>query len=151
MAKARPGIPLSIVILALLACASTPERLLDQTCTEQRCQTTGSAHETSGLTGDSLGFEIGPGPGSVAIPVHHNVLTDGPLELLLKGSGSLVVTIGPEGCTNCSSQSIELNQGWTWESAGPISGFGLDGANFTLVVETLDDTSHAQLLDFRIR
>jgi len=134
-----------VLIAALLACATpTPERLLDQTCREGRCKTTGSARETSGLTADSIGYELGPGPGSVTITVPgHNASTSADLEVLVKGSGSLVVSTG---CTTCS-HSIELHDGWRWEH---VAG-GFEGTEpLTVVVETLDDTSRAALLDVRM-
>jgi hypothetical protein len=147
MAEPRPGFPLLIVILALLACATpTPERLLDRTCGEGQCETSGSARETSGLTSDSVGFELGPGPGSVTIDV---AVPDGDLsrslELLLKGSGSVVVTVSP-ACTGCSSGAIELHDEWRWEAAAVT----IPNQRFTVVIETLDDTSHAKLLDLRV-
>jgi hypothetical protein len=148
MAKLRVGIPLLTVILALLACApATPERFLDQACGEKQCKTTGSARETSGLTSDSIGFELGPGPGSVTIAVDVPAGTfPGRFELLVRGSGSLVVTVAPAGCTDCGSHSIELHDDWRWEVAKE----GVTGQSFSVTVETLDDTTQAKLLDLRV-
>ncbi len=150
MADTRPGFGVLLVIGALLACATpTPERLLDQTCREGRCKTIGSARETSGLTADSIGYELGPGPGSVTITVPgQKASSSAYLEVLVKGSGSLVVSAGAAGCTSCS-QSIELHDGWRWEHVS-VSGTFLGAQTLTVVVETLDDTSRVALLDLRV-
>jgi hypothetical protein len=147
MAKLLAHFPLLIANLALLACSSpTPERFLDQACRDRQCNTTGSARETSGITGDSIGFELGPGPGSVTIDVDVPVRTDpGRFELLDRGSGSLVVTVAPVACTDCRSRSIGLHDDWRWEVAADEV-----GRSFSVVIETLDATTEAKLLDLRV-
>jgi hypothetical protein len=150
MAKVRPGVPVLVVIAALLACATpTPERLLDEACRDKQCATTGSARETTGLTADSIGFELGPGPGSVTIPGGRLQFASGQLELLVKGSGSVVVTVGPPGCTGCNSHSIVLHDQWRWERVETVLELGNSGP--AIAVETLDDATQAKLLDLRVR
>lgn len=153
MAKVRSVSPLLVVIAALLACATTPPRLLDEACRDRRCTTTGSARETTGLTADSIGFVLGPGPGRVTIPMDDSgAFTYDALELLVKGSGSVVVTVDRGQCSSCGSRSIELQDEWRWEPGGStVFGFGFDTSPFTIVVETLDDSSRAELLDLRLR
>lgn len=149
-------LPCLILFGALLACGTpSPETLLDEVCRDQQCATSGSARETTGLTTDSIGFELGPGPGSVNImvPAWSNRLGAG-IELQMRGSGQVLVTIEAEDCApTCSSSSIELRQNWVWVSGGliPTTPFSGTSDAFTLVVETRDQTSTARLVDMRFR
>jgi hypothetical protein len=156
MADSSWKLPCSILFGALLACGMpTPERLLDEACRDQQCATSGSARQTTGVTSDSIGFEIGPGPGSVNVMVP---LLPGHLgndiELLARGSGSVSVTIEGSDCApDCNARSFELGKNWDWISVGraPAGFLGSTQEGFTLVVETSDDTSTAALLDVRLR
>jgi hypothetical protein len=47
----------------------TPPRMLDTICAQNGYTLAGTATRTHGLTRDSCGFELGPGEGSVTIPV----------------------------------------------------------------------------------
>ncbi len=156
MAKSHCTLPGLIVLGALLACGTpTPERLLDEACRDQQCATSGSARQTTGATSDSIGFEIGPGPGSVNIMIPRLSSSFGSgVELLARGSGTIAVTIeGPECAPNCSSSSIELDKGWSWIPVGraPTTAFNTTQDGFTLVMETRDSTSTAALLDVRLQ
>ena len=121
MAENHCKLPSLVVLAALLACGTpSPERLLDDACLDQQCATSGSARETSGLTADSIGFELGPGPGSVNImvPALPGSLGTG-VELLLRGSGSVSVTIEKPDCApDCSSGAFELTKQWRWVPVG---------------------------------
>ncbi len=156
MANSNVKLPCLILFGALLACATTtPVRLLDEVCKDEQCATGGSARETCGLTSDSIGFELGPGAGSVNImvPPMQNQFGSS-LELLVRGRGSISVTIEQGNCAPaCSSNAIELHPDWRWLPVG-TPGTTLRSINqtgFTIVVETLDDTSTAALLDLRLR
>ena len=156
MADSSWKLPGLILFGALLACGvPSPERLLDEACRDQQCATSGSARQTTGVTSDSIGFEIGPGPGSVNIMIPRLSSNFGSgVELLARGSGTVAVTIeGPECAPSCSSSSIELNKGWAWISVGraPTTLFNTTQDGFTLVVETRDSTSTAALLDVRLQ
>jgi hypothetical protein len=153
MAEPSAGLPGLVVLGALLACATpSPERLLDNACLDGACPTTGSARQTTGLTADSIGFELGPGPGSVtiAVPSGSSFTTD-QLDLLVRGSGQLLVTIRASSCSPaCSTRSIELTKNWRWATMeGKSSTFTSSVPGLEIVIETQDESSEAALLDFR--
>jgi hypothetical protein len=149
MADKNSGYSVLVVLGALLACATpSPERLLDGACRDQQCPTSGSARQTTGLTADSIGFELGPGPGSVTITAP--LQFGDRLELLVRGQGSLSVTIESSACApQCNVFPIELKEQWRWAPVGSTAGVG--GTEFKLVIETSDQASTAALLDFRFR
>lgn len=81
--------------LSFFACGGDPEvkhsqsRLLDDACTVGSCPLTGSARRTSGITPDSSGFQLGPGSGSVTIPIALPSGYDNQLiEVLVAGTGN---------------------------------------------------------------
>src|SRR5688572_1549618 len=156
MADPSWKLPCLILFGVLLACGTpSPERLLDEACRDQQCATSGSARQTTGATSDSIGFEIGPGPGSVNVMVPRLPSNVGSgVELLARGGGTIAVTIeGPDCAPNCTSSSFELLEGWSWIPVGraPTTPFNTTPDGFTLVVETRDETSTAALLDVRLR
>jgi hypothetical protein len=156
MASAHFKLPCLILFGALLACATTsPVRLLDEVCEDEQCAISGSARQTSGPTSDSIGFELGPGPGSVNIMVPPAQSQFGNrLELLARGRGSVSVTIERASCApSCGANAVELSEDWRWVpvgNAGPTLLMS-NSAGFTLVIETSDETSTAALLDLRFR
>jgi hypothetical protein len=74
----------------------TAPRLLDELCNTGAYTLTGAAVRTAGLTHDSCGFELGPGPGDVAFELA--VSGGGPLNTT-KISG-LIVDLDADGPTN---------------------------------------------------
>lgn len=66
-------------------------------CASQACAVSGSARQTQGLTADSIGFQLGPGAGSVVFPLTPDVLPEFfssryTVEVLIKGEGTTSLT-----------------------------------------------------------
>ena len=63
---------LTLGLAAAGACSSNVEsqtRLLDDACGGGECETSGAAQQVTGLTGDSIGYQLGPGPAKLDIPL----------------------------------------------------------------------------------
>lgn len=62
-----------------------PQQLNDL-CAGSACTTTGSARRTTGLTSDTIGYQLGPGAGSVLVP-----RAPSGLSVLVRGHGTFSV------------------------------------------------------------
>ena len=72
-----------------LACGSGKDevRILDRACASNACSTSGTARYTTGIWPGATGIAVGPGPGTVQVPIE--VSSTGTLEALVSGTGTL--------------------------------------------------------------
>ena len=144
-----------LIVVALFACKkATPSRLLDTACNEGTCKTTGAERRTTGLTADSIGFQIGPGKGEVLIPIPMlNRPDDNAFDVtvLVQGTGTAQVTLRHTACTSgCGETSVALGTDYRWAIAGSgrIGSGSIDALEVS--VATSDASSHADVLDLRL-
>jgi hypothetical protein len=148
------------VVVSVLAClaacsgesgppnADAP-RLLDRACAlPEDCSTLGSAQRTTGITGDSVGYRIGPGWGSLTIPLQRDDIArpDFALDLLVAGSGTLDVALPSAGF----DQTVDVPASYDWVTVGgtfPSSAAGADGGVDLTV--SVNDGSRAEIADLR--
>ena len=154
---------LGLVVVAAGACGREDgeARLVDRACRSGRCVTSGSARQVSGITSDSVGFRLGPGPGKIVIPLP-TFTSQGNnsfhVELLAAGSARLKTRLTQETCdssgSGCSIAEVDtasnfLEREYRWHSAGTFVGKQSAGfAGFTLEVE-LDQAGDAEIADIR--
>lgn len=122
-------------------------RLLDRACSgSDRCTTSGKARRTTGITADSVGFELGPGGGSVVIPLLADSSSDEvSVEVLVAGSGKVDVSSSELS----ASDSFTLSDDYEWfQVGGAIS--GSSSGSVKLRVGVTGD-SRAELVDIRAR
>lgn len=81
-------------------------RLLDKICQGDQCTITGAVRRTTGLTSDSVGYQLGPGAGSIVIPSPGNNAS-----VLVRGHGALY-----DNCTGSRSGCVASNvpANYTW-------------------------------------
>ncbi len=152
---------LGLLVVAAGACGREDgeARLVDRACRSGRCMTSGSARQVSGITSDSVGFRLGPGPGKIVIPLP-TFSSQGNnsfhVELLAAGTGRLRTrltqgTCDPSGsgCSLVDSASSFLGREYRWHSGGTFVGKQSAGfAGFALEVE-LDQPGDAEIADIR--
>lgn len=131
---------------------SSPEpedpRLIDRACpNDVSCQTTGSAERTTGITGDSVGYRMGPSSGSVVIPLERkNMGSEFSLAVLASGSGTLEVSISGSNV----QRSISLSKDYEWVEVD--GSFPSSSQNFEDTVELtlmVGDGQSAEIADIR--
>jgi hypothetical protein len=147
-------------VVAAGACTSqvdSQSRLLDEACAVEECTTTGVARATTGLTSDSLAFDIGPGPGKVVIPLP--AFSNGGdssfrLEALVSGAATarLLRTSCSGDAGACSTQvedssSVYANT-YDWEPVGSYSSGSTSFNGFAVEIETTGN-QHIELIDLR--
>lgn len=128
MSNNRRGLlAIAIAILLAGACSgadlSKPTerlRILDDLCQADGCTTSGSARRTTGLTSDSVGYQLGPGAGSLVMPrpPGDNV------SILVRGHGTLRVNC-VRGGADCSSEPLPADYDWidvVWAADGGDAG-----------------------------
>ena len=81
MKRARRALLLAFIAFGCFSACSderdySESRLIDRVCASQACAVSGSARQTQGLTADSIGFQLGPGAGSVVFPLTPDVLPE---------------------------------------------------------------------------
>jgi hypothetical protein len=90
-------------LLCVLSCSSNSDdddvahsqsRLLDASCEAGGCSVTGSARQTTGITQDAVGFQVGPEPGTVQVELLGSPTASGyetsALSVLVSGQGVVV-------------------------------------------------------------
>lgn len=130
----------SVLLAGFGACAPavpfdedySKSRLMDEVCSGDGCVLEGSARKVEGLTHDSLGFEIGPGPGRIVFPMTGYAVSGARVDVLIEGSGK--------------TTSSSLSESYDWRRADLE--FAADGSA-TAVVE-ITDGSHAKVADLRV-
>lgn len=122
-------------------------RLLDRACASATaCTTSGKARRTTGITDDSVGFELGPGGGSVTIPLVADSSSDEVLvEVLVAGSGKVDVSSSELS----ASDSFTLSGDYEWFPVGGVIS-GASSGSVKLRVGVTGD-SRAELVDIRAR
>jgi hypothetical protein len=93
----------SLVVSGAFTACDSPDvsesRLIDRLCEREQCVTEGSARRVQGLTPDSVGFELGPAPGSVVFHFPTDVeprFSNAAVEVLIEGEGvSSLGTLSP--------------------------------------------------------
>lgn len=152
MAERRRRVWLALAVLACSACSgfldfedpkSDDPRLLDRACeSEEGCKTEGNAELTTGITSDSVGVRLGPGGGSVVVPL---VVAEGAgeaeVEVLAAGRGSLRVTSSALGV----SKLFELRSDYAWYG---VTGTASGDPALDLSVEGEDQ---AEIADIRAK
>jgi hypothetical protein len=121
----------------------------------------GSAKQVSGITSDSVGFRLGPGPGKVVIPLPAFSSQGNDsfhVEVLAAGGGQLKTRLSQESCDSsgsCSLSEVDSASGtlraeYEWVASGtfvgdkPPPGF----VGFVLEAE-LDAPGDAEIADVR--
>ncbi len=148
------------------ACSSNVEsrpRLLDESCGGGECTTSGAARQTTGLTADSLGYELGPGPAKLTIPLqsfsdpNHDAFD---AEVLLEGHGTITGRLlqgdncGTSPCDVVDEHTTVVPRQYDWVRVGTFvsSSSGTQTfKNFFIEVEIDDQhsSSELQLADIR--
>jgi hypothetical protein len=147
------------------ACSSNVDsraRLLDEECQKSTCATEGNAKEVTGITADSIGFRLGPGPGKVRIPLDTFTRAGSDsfsVELLLAGAGPyrarLIQRTCSEGGGSCTSETevSNITGGATeeadWRPGGSFSGSSDTFSNFFIDVESDSTTERVDVIDVR--
>ena len=154
------GIALSVVAAGACDTQDGEARLVDRACRSGRCTVTGSAKQVSGITSDSVGFRLGPGPGKVRIPLpaFSSAGNDSfHVDVLASGTGQLKTRLSQESCDgsgNCNLDEVDSASGilgadYEWISAGTFVGKSPSGfAGFVLEAE-LDTSGDAEIADVR--
>lgn len=148
MAERRRRVWLALSVGVCSACfdfgdpAPEDPRLLDRACeSSDDCKTSGKARKTTGITADSLGFELGPGGGSVTIPLRAEGGGDQvSVEVLVAGTGQVEVSSSELS----ASESFTLGDDHEWF---PLAGVA-SSTSVTLRVSVTGD-SRAELVDIR--
>ena len=137
---------------------TSPARLLDRVCPTS-CTVSGSARQTALLSGDSVGYVVGPGPGELSIRLAASLFgtnrRDGDhweVDILADGQGTisggptdgLAATFVPAGATDPVWMPIASG---TWTFVPDGSETGLPPASVTFAVR---DASVLRILDLRI-
>lgn len=140
---------------AATACAfdlTTPQpedpRLIDRACPDETsCQTSGTAERTTGITGDSIGYRMGPMAGSVRIPLERrNMGDDFSLAVLASGSGTLEVTLPSANV----QRSLPLSEDYEWLEVDGTFPSQSTGSNDTVELTLrVGDGSSAEIADIR--
>lgn len=122
-------------------------RLLDRACPNvDDCEVTGAAQRTTGITEDSVGYRLGPGDGSLTIPLQPTgVGPDFVFEILVAGEGSAQLSSSGLGI----SESIELPSSYDWRRiTGTIASGASSDQELTIAVT---GESRAELADIRAK
>jgi len=150
-----------VVLAALLACGTSPERgpLVETSCSNDNCQTTGSARRTTGLTADSVGFTIGPGLGTLTLS-NVEVRERGEYDVfaLIRGSGFVRVSVDAQSCAplpvlpgwpeppapSCSTVDVGVSEKYRWV---PVAARLRGPESIDVSIQTVDETSEVQVLN----
>lgn len=131
-------------------------RALDSMCQGNACVTTGSARRTTGITADSVGYQLGPGAGSLRIPVDGQA---GGLSVLVRGKGNFYLSL--VGCSSCSPESREATSDYRWVDLYSVEDGGIDGYDaapyvgaepppqYTIELSVEGDGSHIDIADLK--
>ena len=126
-------------------------RLLDRACRGGECTTEGRARAVGGITADAIAYEIGPGAGSVTIPLEPLDGVDFVIELLMVGNGAVTVSAAE------FLDSFELSDEPRWYEisgtlpprAEPTAVPSSSNDKVQVVVAISDEQSRAELHDLR--
>lgn len=149
-------------VAAMVACSSynteaethSNPRVLDRICRVHACVVEGKAVRTHGITDDSIGFHLGPGPGRLVIPVT-NELELGEVEALVTGTGSFAANA--ESCEKSKCKRPAAPSDYAWVSLGawypaPVPGGSTSNApsqSRQLVLQTIDEHDELDVADIR--
>ena len=129
----------------------TPQvRSLDSMCQGDACTTMGSTRKTSGPTADSIGYRLGPGLGTLDIPVDSGIAG---LSVLVRGSGHFHATLSD--CTGCPRLSYAVGADYAWvdliaHDAGSAQSYDAGLSSYPGIELSVDDDgSHVDLADVR--
>jgi hypothetical protein len=153
------GLWLVLAAVCFGACSDDVEsqaRLLDEACEGVPCQTTGSARQTTGITEDSVGFKLGPSPGTVTIPLpDFSEAGDDSfdVEVLVAGRGSYTGSLRqPCSSAGCNpvvdSTTASIPREYEWRSVGVFLGNKSTFQNFEVELEVAEG-SELDLADVR--
>lgn len=118
-------------------------RFLDRACEYGTCRTYGSAREASAITTDTIGFEMGPGAGSVSFELRPDG-TDVTVMFLMAGHGVASVTSPEVALTG----TFQLSEDYQWfDSTATTPSDAPSRVNVS--VSVADDGSVVQLADIR--
>lgn len=164
-ARRTRALVIALVVTASGACSSDVEsqtRLIDVACRGGGCQTSGSGKQTSGITSGSIGFRVGPGPGTVTIPIpDFSEPGDDSFEaqVLVRGNGSFKARLDQLDCGSgsgvCTSKLIDSStqvarDEYEWLSVGIVNNANdpvFEG--FRVQLEVTSDTAELQVADVR--
>jgi hypothetical protein len=177
----RPVVRAPLPVAALLAgitCSPalradlTAPRLLDRVCAGGACALSGSARATSGIAPGSTAIAIGPGAGSVRIPLGGFAAmttrqAEWHVEVLLGGSGTVVATCNGAPCPGADADAgasrFAPDGSYVWTTVEQVRStycpYGSDGcspfpapleAGATLELTTDDPNSTIAIADLRI-
>lgn len=140
-------------VAALVACSSynsetethSDPRVLDRICRVHACTMEGKAVRTHGITDDSIGYHLGPGPGRLVIPVTYE-LERGDVEVLVTGSGSFVAS--PESCptSECSRPAPSDYRWMAVVTPGPTR---ISTGSGQIVLQTTGEQDELDVADIR--
>ena len=128
-------------------------RLLDEACAVDQCTTTGAARATTGLTSDSLAFQVGPGPGKVVIPLpafSHAGDSSFRLEALVSGAATarLLRATCATDAGPCSTQVVDTSilyaHDYDWQSVGNHS-TGSSSTSFSGFEVEIETTANQEI------
>ncbi len=126
-------------------------RLLDRACdNDDSCGTAGNAQRTTGITEDSVGYRLGPGSGSLRVPLERKGMGDDfTLELLVAGNGNAEISLEQ---TNVVKQSLSLSDEYEWaEVEGRFSSYSYDPSGQVELTIQVDNDSKLDLADLRAK
>lgn len=112
-----------------------PQQLTDL-CKGGACDTTGAARRTTGLTSDTIGYQLGPGAGSVLIPSAR-----GSFSALVRGHGTFSMEL-----SGSSTVEHDIPRRYAWIDVGGNEDGGLSDIRFSVA----DDGSELHLADLRV-
>lgn len=133
-----------VALLAAGACSSPSDfgsqqgasQELTGLCTDSTCDTTGSARRTTGLTSDTIGFQIGPGAGSVLIPS-----VPGHFSVLVRGHGTFSAEL-----IGTSTAQHDIPKDYAWVDIGGDADAGLSDVRFSVA----NDGSELHMADLSV-
>ncbi len=146
MSRARRRALLLAGIAALLAVngcfgsldlSSGPDpQWLTGLCADNACATMGSARQTTGITSDTIGFQLGPGAGSVLIPS-----VPGDLSILARGYGTFSAEL-----LGGSTVERDIPKDYGWVDIGGSDDGGVSNVRFSVS----GDGSRLHIADLRV-
>jgi hypothetical protein len=156
----------TMLAMVALVCACEADRvrpsgsrILDSSCRDRPCATTGSARRITGPTEDTTAYRMGPGKGTVTVPLFlpaGQVMNH--IEVLIEGHGQASTRLVPRGedggvsgaggSSSAGSPTtgvILIPEEYDWVSVGTVQGTTLQ---FDLTIE-VDAGSHLDFADVR--
>ncbi len=115
--------------------ATGESQQLSALCQDSACDTTGTARRTTGITSDTVGFQLGPGAGSVLVPS-----VPGHFAVLVRGHGTFSADLFGK-----YTAQHDIPPDYTWVDIGGDEDAGIADVRFSVA----DDGSELHIADLR--